>query len=88
MLQLPDAKRGEEQALGPGERAHSGQLFDGGILGGILPGAAPAPFGFAGAACGLADWEMTGVVHGLPKSSFQASEPTWGNGVVEWWSNG
>ena len=75
VLQLPDAKRGEEEALGPAESAHSRQLFNGGILNGILPRAAPAPFGFADATCSLANWEMTGVVHGLPKSSFQASGP-------------
>jgi hypothetical protein len=70
MLQLPDAKGGEQEAFGAGKRSDSRQLPRLIIPAGGLPRTASARFGFAGAPCGLADWEMTTIIHNQQKSSF------------------
>jgi hypothetical protein len=85
VLELPDAERGEQEALRAGESADGGQFFLNCSRRIVLPRTAPARFAFAGAARGFAYGEMTGIIHADGKSSFQATAP---KGGMEWWSNG
>jgi hypothetical protein len=63
VLELPDAERGEKQALGAAERSDSGLVFNTGALDGVLTRPAPARLRFAGATRGLANREVTSVIH-------------------------
>ena len=63
MFQLPNAEGREEQTLGASERADGGQLSHIIFPVGGLPRTPPARFRFADAACGLANREMTTVIH-------------------------
>ena len=67
VLELPDAERGEQEALRAGERSDGGRWSLGALGGLSFPGTTALPFGSAHAACGLTDREMTGVIHGLLK---------------------
>src|SRR4051812_41729485 len=73
VLKLPDAKRGEQEALSPRKRADGRQFFFAGTANRVLSRATTFPFGFPDAARGFADREMAGVIHGGGKKSFQAS---------------
>src|SRR2546423_1980683 len=72
MLQLPDAERGQEEALRPRQRAGRGQFSFHGLSAVVLPRTSAFRFALAGAARGFTDGEVTSVIHGGQKSSFQA----------------
>jgi hypothetical protein len=72
MLQLPNPERGEKKALRAGQGANGRQFSLNDLSAAVLPGAAALRLGFASTSRGFTDREVTGIIHGDGKSSFQA----------------
>ncbi len=73
VLQLPDAKRGEQQALGPRQGSDRWQISLAGRGAAAFPGAAALALGLTDTARAFTNGEMASVIHGKAKSSLRAS---------------
>src|SRR3954451_10535485 len=72
MFELPDPQGGEEKALCSGQRSDRRQFFLPSLSDACFPRTTAPRLGFASTARGFTHGEMSGVVHGARKSSFQA----------------